>query len=361
MSACLRSWAVLFAALFVPLAAGAHQQSISTSEIIVRGDRVEVQLHFATADLASLLPIGSQGPLTQAEIDRALPALVRLTLEGLSIASREGPCARENEARAGPDGPDGLLVEGAFRCPATPDLLRVRVRFIDTLAAGHTHLASITLATGQISQRVASESEPGFEVESRVTFLSAAGRFLLLGIEHIFTGYDHIAFLLGLLLLGGTFRELVKVVTAFTVAHSLTLALATLEVVRIGPRIVEPLIAASIVYVAVENLWALRSEAARAAALRHRWLLTLGFGFVHGFGFADALQKLHLPRSGIAAALFTFNLGVEVGQLCIVAAAFPLLSRLRRARGFDPAGVRAASACVGALGLFWLVQRLAGG
>src|SRR5205823_3160061 len=238
MSACLRSWAVLFAALFVPLAAGAHQQSISTSEIIVR-------------------------------------------------------------------------------C----------VRFIDTLAAGHTHLASITLATGQISQRVASESEPGFEVESRVTFLSAAGRFLLLGIEHIFTGYDHIAFLLGLLLLGGTFRELVKVVTAFTVAHSLTLALATLEVARIGPRIVEPLIAASIVYVAVENLWALRSEAPRAAALRHRWLLTLGFGFVHGFGFADALQKLHLPRSGIAAALFTFNLGVEVGQLCIVAAAFPLLSR----------------------------------
>ena len=260
MSACLRSWAVLFAALFVPLAAGAHQQSISTSEIIVRGDRVEVQVHFATADLASLLPIGSQGPLTQAEIDRALPALVRLTLEGLSIASREGPCARENEARAGPDGPDGLLVEGAFRCPATPDLLRVRVRFIDTLAAGHTHLASITLATGQISQRVASESEPGFEVESRVTFLSAAGRFLLLGIEHIFTGYDHIAFLLGLLLLGGTFRELVKVVTAFTVAHSLTLALATLEVVRIGPRIVEPLIAASIVYVGVENLWALRAR-----------------------------------------------------------------------------------------------------
>src|SRR5207237_836860 len=103
-----------------------------TEEIIVRGDRVEVQVHFATADLASLLPIGSQGPLTQAEIDRALPALVRLTLEGLSIASREGPCARENEARAGPDGPDGLLVEGAFRCPATPDLLRVRVRFIDT-------------------------------------------------------------------------------------------------------------------------------------------------------------------------------------------------------------------------------------
>jgi hypothetical protein len=355
-----RALVLVAALLVVPLATFAHQQSFSTSEIAARDQRLEVRLRFATADLASLLPIGSQGALTQAEIDRVLPALVRLTLEGLSIASREGPCPREGEARAEPDGPDGLLVEGAFRCAATPDLLRVRVRFIETLPAGHTHLASVTLAPGEISQRVASESEPTFEVGRHVTFLAAAGRFLVLGIEHIFTGYDHIAFLLGLLLLGGTFRELVKVVTAFTVAHSVTLALATLEVVRIGPRIVEPLIAATIVYVAVENLWALRSEAARASALRHRWLLTLGFGLVHGFGFADALQKLHLPRAGIAAALFTFNVGVEVGQVCIVAVAFPLLSRLRRARGFDPAGVRAASACVGALGLFWLVQRLSG-
>ena len=351
----------LVALLLVPLAAAAHQQSLSTSEIVARGERLEVRLHFATADLASLLPIGTRGEVTQAELDRVLPALVRLTLEGLSIGSREGPCSREKEARTEPEGPDGVVVEGTYRCLATPDLLRVRVRFVDTLAAGHTHLASIQLSPGQTSQRVASESEPTFEVENRVTFFSAAGRFLLLGIEHIFTGYDHIAFLLGLLLLGGTFRELVKVVTAFTLAHSVTLALATLEVVRIGTRIVEPLIAASIVYVAVENLWALRSEAARASAVRHRWLLTLAFGFVHGFGFADALQKLHLPRAGIAAALFTFNLGVEVGQVCIVAVAFPVLSLLRRARGFDPVGVRAASACVGALGLFWLVQRLASG
>jgi len=347
-------------ALLAPVAAAAHQQSLSTSEMVAHGERVEVRLHFATADLEPLLPISSRTAPTQADLDRALPALVRLTLEGLSLASREGPCPRQNEARTEPEGADGLVVEGAFRCPATPDLLRVRVRFLDTLPAGHTHLATVELSPGQISQRLASESDPTFEVENRVTFLAAAGRFLVLGIEHIFTGYDHIAFLLGLLLLGGTFRELVKVVTAFTAAHSVTLALATLEVVRIGPRIIEPLIAASIVYVAVENLWALRSEEARASALRHRWLLTLGFGLVHGFGFADALQKLHLPRSSIAAALFTFNLGVEVGQVCIVAVAFPLLLRLRRARGFDPAGVRAASACVGALGLFWLVQRLSG-
>jgi hydrogenase/urease accessory protein HupE len=349
------------ALVIVPFAAGAHQQSISTSEIVAHGDRLEVRLRFATADLASLLPIGTNGELTQAEIACLLPALVRLTLERFPISTREGPCALDPLSHAEPDGPDGLLVEGEFHCPAAPDLLRVRVRFLEDLPDGHTHLASISLAPDETSQRIASDRDPTFEVDRHVTFFAAARRFLLLGIEHIFTGYDHIAFLLGLLLLGGTFRELVKVVTAFTVAHSVTLALATLEVVRIGPRVVEPLIAASIVYVAVENLWALRSAEARAAAVRHRWLLTLGFGFVHGFGFADALQKLHLPRSGIAAALFTFNLGVEVGQVCIVALALPALSQLRRARGFDPAWLRAASACVGALGLFWLVQRLAGG
>src|SRR5256885_301658 len=116
--------------LLVPLAAAAHQQSLSTSEIVARGERLEVRLHFATADLASLLPIGTRGEVTQAELDRVLPALVRLTLEGLSIGSREGPCSREKEARTEPEGPDGVVVEGAYRCLATPDLLRVRVRFV---------------------------------------------------------------------------------------------------------------------------------------------------------------------------------------------------------------------------------------
>jgi hydrogenase/urease accessory protein HupE len=347
--------------LVVPLAARAHQQSLSTSEIVARGERLDVRLRFATVDLATLLPVGAHEEVSQAEIDPLLPALVRLTLDGFLLSTREGPCTRDTAAHAEPDGPDGILIEGVYRCPAAPDLLRVRVRFLLDLPYGHKHLASVSFAPDETAQRIASESDPDFEVDRHVSFLAAAQRFLLLGIEHIFTGYDHIAFLLGLLLLGGTFRELVKVVTAFTVAHSITLALATLEVVRIGPRVIEPLIAASIVYVAVENLWALRSAQARAAAVRHRWLLTLAFGFVHGFGFADALQKLHLPRSGIAAALFTFNLGVEIGQVCIVALTLPLLSQLRRARGFEPAGVRAASACVGALGLFWLVQRLAGG
>jgi hypothetical protein len=121
--------------------------------------------------------------------------------------------------------------------------------------------------------------------------------------------------------------------------------------------VIEPLIAASIVYVAAENLWALR-RGTRASALRHRWMLTFAFGLVHGFGFATVLRELHLPRSGLAAALVTFNLGVEAGQVCIVALAVPLLAALRRTGWFEPLGVRLCSLAVGCLGLTWLVQRI---
>src|SRR5204863_6219465 len=118
-------------------------------------------------------------------------------------------------------------------------------------------------------------------------------------------------------------------------------------------RVIEPLIAASILFVGVENLWALRRHDPDAV-LRHRWMVTFGFGLVHGFGFAAVLRQLQLPRAALATGLVSFNLGVECGQVCIVVAALPLLSYLRRAPRFAPA----ASACVAALGGFWLLNRL---
>ena len=144
-----------------------------------------------------------------------------------------------------------------------------------------------------------------------------------------------------------------KIVTAFTVAHSVTLALAALDILAPPPRLIEPLIAASIVFVGVENLWALRAHRA-GDALRHRWMITFAFGLVHGFGFASVLRELELPRAVLATGLVSFNLGVECGQVCIVLLALPVLRALRSWRPFAPA----ASACVAALGAFWLVQRL---
>jgi hydrogenase/urease accessory protein HupE len=326
------------AVLLLPAAALAHQTTVSYSELEVRGRSVDGVLRFSLADLRTQMQL--EPPALPA------PALTRLLVEPFSLKG----CALQPGVEARMDGEDGVALRASWICGSVGEHLIVRAGFLESFPIGHTHLSRISFGPGEVSQRVAQADTPSFEVHRSRSVAAEAWRFLLLGVEHIFTGYDHIAFLIGLLLLGGTLIELVKIVTAFTVAHSVTLALAALDLVAPSPRIVEPLIAASIVYVGVENLWALRASRADAA-LRHRWMITFAFGLVHGFGFASVLRALELPRAVLATGLVSFNLGVEVGQVAIVLAAVPLLHRVR-------ALAPALSACVSALGLFWLVQRL---
>ncbi|GAC1344759.1 MAG: HupE/UreJ family protein [Myxococcales bacterium] len=365
--------ALLVLALFLASgAADAHQQSLSFGELRVHGAQVEGRLRFSAADLLPLLhrPASDAAvKLTQRDLDAAGAALSGATVGELRLRSAGADCTA-SPGSATLEAEDGVLIAALWTCPGPVDDLEVRVGFLELISPGHTHLAKIVFddgGPGEVAQRIAQQGAETFAVTRARSTRSTALRFLRLGVLHIFTGFDHIAFLVGLLLLGGSFRTLVKIVTSFTLAHSITLALAALDLVVPPPRLIEPLIAASIVFVAAENLWALRAgggeaggRAAHAAStLRHRWMLTFAFGLVHGFGFASALRELHLPRAGLAASLVTFNLGVEAGQLCIVAAILPLLGLLRRQRWFSPAGVRLLSGAVGAAGLFWLLQRLA--
>lgn len=181
----------------------------------------------------------------------------------------------------------------------------------------------------------------------------STGAFIKLGMEHILTGYDHLLFLGGLLVACRRFRTMAGIITCFTLAHSLTLALAALDLVVIPSRIVEPLIAASIVFVGVENL--LR----RGEEPKGRWALTFGFGLVHGFGFAGALKAIGLGAGGssLLAPLFSFNLGVELGQIAVAAVTLPLLLRLRAVPAFVRYGLPAASTIVTLLGSYWFLQR----
>ena len=146
---------------------------------------------------------------------------------------------------------------------------------------------------------------------------SVVARYVSAGIEHIFTGYDHIAFLIAIVLWARRLTPVIKIVTAFTLAHSLTLSLAALDIVRIPSAIVEPAIAASIVYVAAENFL--------SRDIEKRWRITFAFGLIHGFGFASALQEFGLPKSALVPALAAFNAGVEIGQLAIVSLALSAL------------------------------------
>ena len=143
---------------------------------------------------------------------------------------------------------------------------------------------------------------------------------MLLGVKHIWTGYDHLLFLSALLLVCPTFKSAIQVVACFTVAHSLTLAFATLNLVWVSSRVVEPAIAASIVYIGIENLF-------RPEAPKSRWLVTFVFGLVHGLGFASVLRDMGVASSttGVAVPLVGFNLGVETGQLVIACLLLPAI------------------------------------
>jgi HupE / UreJ protein len=177
-------------------------------------------------------------------------------------------------------------------------------------------------------------------------------QFVPAGVTHVAMGADHLLFLLGLLLLGGSTRKLVLIVTAFTVAHSITMSLAALSLVMPPPRIIDPAIALSIVYVGTDNLLVQGGRDVRA------WI-AFTFGFIHGFGFAGVLREMHLPPRALGWSLFSFNVGIEIGQLVVVLMAGAALMALRRRN--ELLGRRlafAGSLVVVAAGTFWFIERV---
>ncbi|HJW94522.1 MAG TPA: HupE/UreJ family protein [Thermoanaerobaculia bacterium] len=178
-------------------------------------------------------------------------------------------------------------------------------------------------------------------------------QYLKLGFTHIVPGgLDHILFVLGIFLLSTKLRPVLTQVTAFTIAHSITLGLTIYGLVSVSPRIVEPMIALSIAYVAIENITTSQLKPWRVA-------IVFAFGLLHGMGFAGVLKELGLPRSEFLTALVTFNVGVELGQLAVIATAFVLIAAWARTKPwYRPRFVVPASAAIAATGIFWTVQRL---
>ena len=204
------------------------------------------------------------------------------------------------------------------------------------------------------SQAILDRSHPTLEyfVGDRQGVLAVIRKFVPAGIHHILIGPDHLLFLVGLLLLGGSIRRLLVVVSSFTVAHSITLSLAALNLVTPPSWLIEPAIALSIVYVGVDNLMVGRGRDVRA------WI-AFTFGFIHGFGFANVLREMNLPSRALGWSLFSFNLGVEIGQLLVVVAVSSALIALRSRN--ETAGRRlafAGSVAVILMGAFWFVQRV---
>jgi len=188
---------------------------------------------------------------------------------------------------------------------------------------------------------------------SRQVTLAVVKKFITEGIYHIFTGPDHILFIVGLLLMGGSLMRLLTIVTAFTIAHSVTLSLAALDVLNPPARLIEPAIALSIIYVGIDNLMVGKSGwDARA------WIAFF-FGLVHGFGFAGVLREFGLPRGALGWSLFSFNFGVEIGQVCIVVVVASLLAALRnRNKELGQRIATVGSVIVILAGFYWFIQRV---
>ena len=243
-----------------------------------------------------------------------------------------------------------LLVVIPFMCAQPPREVFIRDDLFDVLGADYHTLANIRWQGGSQQFVFQPDARETRVVIDAGTSPRGAWSFFTLGIQHILIGFDHLLFLLALVLRGGNLWSLLKIITAFTLAHSITLALAVFDVVVLPGRLVEAAIALSIAYVAAENLF-LRH------AVSHRWAVSFLFGLVHGFGFSSVLRELGLPTQGLAWSLLSFNLGVEVGQAAAIALMLPLLLWLRRFK-WEPRAVAALSGVVLLVGLGLFFERV---
>jgi hydrogenase/urease accessory protein HupE len=353
---------VLAAVLFgIAEASHAHQVNLSTARVTLKGDRtvaVEVALKGSDADrLAGTKVFDAQ----RDSVDPALvvasagPIVAYLTAH-VAVASLDGKACVPGTAALVPDG-DGVVFRSTFSC--------------SNVAGDIVYRSTVLTATDPSARQIVligeGDDAPQALLDARNTTvtlsapapspLSTMQRYLVTGIEHIFLGYDHIAFLVAVVLWARRLVPVIKIVTAFTIAHSITLSLAALDIVVVPSIIIEPAIAASIVFVAIENFF--------SRDIDRRWRVTFAFGLIHGFGFAGALREVGLPPNAVAIALAAFNIGVEIGQVAIVSIVVPALIGLDRLTAADRTKpVRAASlvyalsAVITVLGGYWFVTRI---
>jgi len=335
----------------------AHDAGVSSSEISVNGRVVAIEINALARNYEKAANVriseARSGSVNAVALAVMAPALLGYVRSHAEVLSGDLPC-KADEGKALP-ADTHVTVTFVWTCPDS-GALRYRPSLFRDVDPSAQHIVSLDTETGK-RDFVLDKNTPELALSgAEPSTFEVARHFLAAGVEHIFLGYDHIAFLIAIILWASRLWPVVKAVTAFTVAHSITLSLAALDIVRIPSAIIEPAIAASIVYVAAENFTTRDAD--------NRWRETFLFGLLHGFGFASALEELGLPREKLITALAAFNCGVEIGQVVIVAMAFGLLSAFDRWQISKPSGpvrspafVHAVSFAIVVLGSYWFVSR----
>ena len=340
----------------------AHDPGLSSLTIRQHHDEVEATLTLAAKDAAQLVELDDDhdGSVTQVEFASSRSQLEAAVARQLLIAA-DGKILNVQSIRSHLDGNDNVEIDLDFATAAFSNL-EIESKLIASLPLGHRQYLQVQNSAGEtvfdgLLSAAANRASAEFAVANTTATaretVSSFGSFLVLGVKHILTGYDHLLFLFGLLVVVRGLVLSLGIITSFTIAHSITLAVATFNLAQIPSRIVEPLIAASIVFVGVENL--LRSGVPKA-----RQLVTFGFGLIHGFGFASVLREMGIgaDTGGVMLPLLSFNVGVELGQIMVAAVALPIIWKLRANPVFILRWVPACSAIVVLLGGFWFVERV---
>jgi hydrogenase/urease accessory protein HupE len=357
---------ICFIFLLLKLTTGlAHPPGLSSADITLKPEGLETKITFAVQDIEAFVPMDSDldAEVTPMERDAAKTEIVKLVTDEIRVlidgletkAITPGTVAFDNQNNANVD----LLFAGTPLSSVT-----LESKFLNRLPPGHKQYVTIKASDGhELGKKMLTQQAASFEVslnnlpakgETKYTTSSTFVDFLKLGVEHILTGYDHLLFLFSLLVVTRSFWPAIQIITFFTIAHSITLAFAGLKVADIPSSIVEPLIAVTIIYVGLENIF--RGD---KVSTKQRCLLTFFFGLIHGFGFAGVLREMGISsiETGILVPLFSFNLGVELGQITVASLVLPLLWWVHRQENLSQKLVPVGSVLTCLAGGYWLLER----
>lgn len=369
-------WIASLSTVGVASIAQAHKASDSYLMLKVDGAKVSGQWDIALRDLDLVLELDRNGDsvIDWGEVRSRHAEIAAYAMQNLDLKAGNSACPMTVGDQLIDTHSDGAyaVLKLAATCPNPVDALTVNYRLLFEVDAQHRGLLKLETSAkgGSTSPQVVSAVFPAENATQTFTLASGStvtqlGTYIVDGVRHIAVGFDHILFLIALLLPAVLVREgrrwipvadmhtafwsVLKIVTAFTIAHSITLSLASIDVVRLPSRLVESLIAASVLATALDNIWPFLP--------RKRWLVAFAFGLIHGFGFASVLADLNLPNSSLVLSLLGFNIGVEIGQLILLALVIPLAYLTRSSAAYPRLALQTGSVVIAAVSFGWLLER----
>lgn len=344
----------------------AHEPSRSYLQLQASGESVAARVDLPLAELHHLIGLdpNGDGRITWGEVEDSHRPIEAAVISGVRLSAGSAGCPwgtttlAISERDAGPF----AVLEGTLACSLQSDGVDLKWTFFNDQNSQHQAIVRFEGLDGGLTRVVGATSTRVHFTTGTESVWQSFVAFVEQGAIHIFDGIDHLLFLCTLLLPAvlrqgdaqkNVFFAVAKIVTAFTIAHSITLTAATFNVIALPTRWIEVAIAATIVLAALNNIWPI--------VRRHLWAAAFGFGLIHGLGFANALREIALPQGEFAVALLGFNLGVEAGQLVVVTLLLPLLLSVRRFQFYPRIAMPAASAAIALLGLVWLAERAMAG